>query len=169
MRGLLNWLRNCLYFGVRYRWVRFGRNVHVQWSTTMWSPHKDIVIGDNVGIGRYCDFSTDIEIGNNVLIASQVGLIGRDAHRIDQVGRSVFDSDRGDRLRIVIGDDVWIGWGAIIVSGVTIGRGAIVAGGAVVTKDVSPYSIVGGVTAKTIGFRFSDEQIARHEALLYGE
>jgi virginiamycin A acetyltransferase len=51
---------------------------------------------------------------------------------------------------VVIGNDVWIGYGAILVAGVTIGDGAVIAAGAVVTKDVPPYTVVGGVPAKLI-------------------
>jgi acetyltransferase-like isoleucine patch superfamily enzyme len=64
---------------------------------------------------------------------------------------------------VKIGNDVWIGARALIADGVTIGDGAIVAAGAVVTKDVKPYSIVGGVPARHIRFRFSETEI---EALL---
>ena len=64
-----------------------------------------------------------------------------------------------EKHHVVIGNDVWIGEGTLIIGGVTIGDGAIIAAGAVVTKDVSPYSIVGGVPAKIIRKRFSDEQI----------
>lgn len=65
--------------------------------------------------------------------------------------------NKGD---IVIGNDVWIGFEAVIMAGVTIGDGAIIASRAVVTKDVEPYSIVGGVPAKPIRKRFSEEKIA---------
>ncbi len=61
----------------------------------------------------------------------------------------------------VIGNDVWIGTNAVILRGVVIGDGAIVAAGAVVTKDVSPYTIVGGVPAKVIRQRFSDQLVDR--------
>lgn len=64
--------------------------------------------------------------------------------------------NKGD---IKIGNDVWIGYDAIIMAGVTIGDGAIIATRAVVTKDVPPYTIVGGVPAKIIRKRFSDEVI----------
>lgn len=66
--------------------------------------------------------------------------------------------NRGD---IVIGNDVWIGYEAVILSGVTIGDGAIVASRAVVTGDIPPYTIVGGIPARTIRRRFSDEMIAK--------
>lgn len=65
--------------------------------------------------------------------------------------------NKGD---IVIGNDVWIGYEAVIMAGVTIGDGAIIGTRAVVTKDVPPYTIVGGVPAKTIRKRFSDETIS---------
>ncbi|GAB2024965.1 CatB-related O-acetyltransferase [Lactovum odontotermitis] len=66
--------------------------------------------------------------------------------------------NKGD---IVVGNDVWIGYEAVIMSGVTIGDGAIVGTRAVVTHDVAPYSIVGGVPAKLIRKRFSDETVDR--------
>ncbi len=64
--------------------------------------------------------------------------------------------NKGD---IVVGNDVWIGFEAVILSGVTIGDGAIIGTHAVVTKDVAPYTVVGGVPAKFIRKRFSDEVI----------
>lgn len=66
---------------------------------------------------------------------------------------------------IVIGNDVWIGYEAVILAGVTIGDGAIIGTRAVVTKDVPPYTIVGGVPAKPIRKRFSDDTIAALLAL----
>ncbi|HPE38311.1 MAG TPA: CatB-related O-acetyltransferase [Bacillota bacterium] len=70
--------------------------------------------------------------------------------------------NKGD---IVIGNDVWIGYDAVIMSGVTIGDGAVVATRAVVTKDVPPYTIVGGVPAKPIRKRFDDATIEKLETL----
>lgn len=66
--------------------------------------------------------------------------------------------NKGD---IVVGNDVWIGYEAVILSGVTIGDGAIIGARAVVTKDVPPYMIVGGVPAKPIRKRFNDETVAK--------
>ena len=66
--------------------------------------------------------------------------------------------NKGD---IVIGNDVWIGYEAIVLSGVTIGDGAIIGTRSVVTKDVPPYTIVGGIPAKPIRKRFSDEVISK--------
>ncbi len=66
--------------------------------------------------------------------------------------------NKGD---IIIGNDVWIGYEALILAGVTIGDGAIIGARAVVTKDVAPYTIVGGVPAREIRKRFDDQTIAR--------
>ena len=75
--------------------------------------------------------------------------------------RSAWDN-KGD---IVIGNDVWIGYEAVVMSGVSIGDGAIIGTRAVVTKDVAPYTIVGGVPARPIRKRFDDETIKALQAL----
>lgn len=67
--------------------------------------------------------------------------------------------DDNKRFVNIIGNDIWVGSNVLIMEGVIIGDGSIIASGAVVTKDVEPYSIVGGVPAKEIRRRFSDEQI----------
>lgn len=78
--------------------------------------------------------------------------------------KNVTDSwdNKGD---IVIGSDVWIGYEAVIMAGVTIGDGAVIGARAVVTKDVLPYTIVGGIPAKPIRKRFSEETISALLAL----
>lgn len=68
-------------------------------------------------------------------------------------------ADDQDNYHVIIGNDVWIGDSVKILGGVTIGDGAVVAAGAVVTKNVAPYSIVGGVPAKVIKYRFKEETI----------
>lgn len=65
---------------------------------------------------------------------------------------------------VTVGNDVWIGIHSMIMGGVTIGNGAVVGAGAVVTKDVPPYAIVGGVPAKVIKYRFSEDVIEKLEA-----
>lgn len=68
---------------------------------------------------------------------------------------------------VVVEEDVWMGVNVTLLSGVNVGRGSIVAAGAVVTKDVPPYSIVGGVPAKFIKFKWTIDQVLEHEAKLY--
>lgn len=81
------------------------------------------------------------------------------------VGKSMFDeyiyADAVNKYPVVIGNDCWIGAGVSIVEGVTISEGGIVLAGAVVTQDVPPYAIVGGVPAKVIGYRYSEEVIKK--------
>jgi acetyltransferase-like isoleucine patch superfamily enzyme len=119
------------------------------------APHE-------VHIGSYCSIAEDVQF-----------LVGGN-HHPEWVStfpfRAVFglpgefeDGQPASRGPITIGNDVWIGLGALILSGVTIGDGAVVAAGALVTKDVRPYAIVGGNPAREIRRRFSDEQV---EALL---
>lgn len=167
VKTLLNRLRNVLLFRICYRWIRAGRNVHCQTSTRFWSPRRHIVLGDDVGIGYRCIFLCDVEVGNKVLVADHVAFLNSDDHRIDIVGRAIWDSGRSDKGRIVVEDDVWIGHGAILLTPARVGRGSIVAAGAVVTKDVPPYAIVGGVPARVLRFRWDVETIIQHESKLY--
>lgn len=155
-RDSLSELRNLVNFGVRYRWVRAGRGVRVQWNVRIWAPHRCVYIGDGSAIGSRCLITTDVLIGRDVMFAAEVGVVGRDAHEYQHVGVSMIRAPRGDRLLTVIEDDVWIGFRAIVLSGVRIGTGAIVAAGSVVTGNVPRFAIVAGVPARTIGWRFTD-------------
>ena len=166
IRRILNAIRNILLFRVRYPWIVHGKNTHVQWSTHFWSPHKLIRLGNQVGIGRNCEISTDLIIGNHVLVASAVGFLGRDEHSPYLPGTTMFESPRGDKFRIVIEDDVWIGFGAIILSGVTVGRGSVIGAGAIIAKDIPPYSVVVAHRSEVLKRRFSEAEIKVHEAAL---
>ena len=154
--------------------VKAGKGFTFGRGTVFWAPHQ-IVIGSNTYIGKYCTVQADAEIGNDVLIANNVGLIGRYDHDFHIVGKTIKESPRigegdycfkGLNRKIIIENDVWIGFGSIVMTGVVIGRGSIVASGSVVTHDVAPYSIVGGVPAKKIGNRFTPEQIRKHELMM---
>ena len=165
IKSLLNIVRNWLIFGIRYPWVKTGKDVHCQWSTRFWSPNRNITLGDHVGIGHGCLFQSDTIIGNKVLIACNVAFLNKDDHNYNIIGQAIWDSGRGDKFRIVVEDDVWIGHGAIIVSPARVGRGSIVASGSVVIKDVPRYAIVGGNPARVLKMRFSEKEIEAHEKL----
>ncbi len=155
----------------KYQNVHIGNNSTFGRGTVFYAP-TETYIGNNVYIGKYCSLETDIIIKDDVLIGNNVGLIGKYDHDYTQVGTSIKNSPqirdkeynfKGKDLKIEIDNDVWIGYGAVIVSGVHVGRGSIVAAGSVVVKNVEPYSIVAGNPAKVVGWRFTDEQIAEHE------
>jgi len=162
---LFNAVRNLFVLRLRCAGISYGKNVFSHLSTAFW-PKNKYVIGDNVGIGPRCLFMTDVLIGNKVLIAPRVSFVNRFEHNFESVGKTIWDSGLGAESRVVVEDDVWIGFGATIVSPVRIGRGAIIAAGSVVTRDVDRYSIVGGAPAKLLKMRFTPEQIAEHERLI---
>ena len=154
--------------------VRVGRDVHIGTGTILEAPHE-LVVESDVYIGKYCTIECDGRIGVGTLIANQVGLIGRNDHDHRALGRTmrqapwIGDRDAAATARsqqLTIEGDVWSGYGAIVLSGITIGRGAVVAAGAVVTRDVARYAIVVGVPARQIAVRFSPTEIVRHEAIL---
>lgn len=104
-------------------------------------------------IGSYCSVAPNVMF---MLSADHyTSHISTFPFKVKMMGESFEGHSKGD---IIVDDDVWIGYGAVIMSGVHIEQGAVIAAGAVVTKDVPPYSIVGGVPAKVIKYRF-DEKI----------
>jgi virginiamycin A acetyltransferase len=124
-----------------------------------------IKIGKHTTMGVHNFVFGQVTIGNYCQIGGYVAMHGTNHpmnYMTTYVNRSLFNGELG-RLKnskpIVIGNDVWIGHGAIILSGVTIGDGAIIAAGAVVTKDVPAYGVVGGNPAKLIKMRFNQETI----------
>lgn len=113
----------------------------------------------------FCN-SSKLKIGNYVSIAQNVTFLLNCEHYVDHISSFPFkvkvlgeQSEALSKGDIMVDDDVWIGYGATIMSGVHIGQGAVIAAGAVATKDVPPYAIVGGVPAKVIKYRFKEEMI----------
>lgn len=148
------------------------------------NPHNETKVGAryfaielvSVGKGTYGTINVQnmyarpdekISIGHYVSIAPNVTFLSGVNHQIDTVTTFPFYSklikrsslDAVGKGPIVVDDEVWIGTGAMVFSGVTIGKGAVVGAGALVTKDVPPYAIVGGNPAKVIRYRFQKEVI----------
>lgn len=172
MLKCLKYIR-CRLLLCRHRNISFGKKSTFGRGTTFYAPNKS-VIGNNVYIGKYCSIETDVEIGDDVLIGNNVGLIGKYDHDYSCVGTSIKDSPwigdenynfKGKNKKIIIENDAWVGYGAIVLSGVRIGHGSIVAAGSVVLHDVEPYTIVGGYPAKVIARRFTQEEIIEHERI----
>ncbi|MFA4995831.1 MAG: CatB-related O-acetyltransferase [Patescibacteria group bacterium] len=115
----------------------------------------------NTKVGKFCSIAQNVQCGLGMHPAS----VYVSTHPIfystkKQCGLSFAENDHFEESKlIIIGNDVWIGANSIVLDGVTIGDGAIIGAGAVVTKDVPPYAIMGGVPAKLIRYRFSNKDI----------
>ncbi len=107
-----------------------------------------------------------VEIGRYSMLAPRVTIIGDD-HVTSTVRTPMQFTGRPEQTSTTIGDDVWIGHGALILRGVRVGRGAIVAARAVVTKDVPEYTVVAGMPARHIRNRFpcADDILSHNNAL----
>ena len=116
-----------------------------------------------------------LAIGNYCSIADEVSFLVANEHNARAVSTYPFPffldryCEMGSKGDIIVGDDVWIGYRATILSGVTIGQGAMIAAGSVVTKDVPPYAVVGGVPARVIRYRFSQPVMDFLMTLDYGK
>ena len=155
-------------FFIRFLFKKCGKNVFFTANDRF--SYSTIGIGNDVFIWPGAHFSTIsfIEIGNKVMFGPNVSIIGGD-HNTKMIGEYMFDvedKDLSDDLPVIIKDDVWVGTGVIILKGVVIGEGSIIAAGAVVNKDVPPYSVVGGVPAKVLKFRFDKAELEIHKQML---
>lgn len=157
IRRVANYIRSFWMLNIKYPWVKHKGFVRIP-NTVIWSPHKDVTFGNQVQFGPNCLIQCDIKFGNSILMASNVAFVGKDDHITNVSGQTIWNSGRGDSQKTFVGNDVWIGHGAIIIAGVKIGDGAIVAAGSVVTKDVEPCTIVGGNPARFIKNRFNTEE-----------
>ncbi len=155
-------MRDLYLTRIKWRQYKFGKNFHAGRNVVIWAKHT-MEIGDNCYIGRNSQIECNVKIGNDVLIANNVAFVGRYDHNYQEVGKSIrFASQirNGDYTWkefdqiTTVENDVWIGYGSIIVSGVQIANGSIIAAGSVVTKDTEPYCIYAGIPAKKISNRF---------------
>jgi acetyltransferase-like isoleucine patch superfamily enzyme len=131
-------------------------NISIGSNTTLWGPNIQILAEKEiVSIGNFCSIARDVTIQEYFHDYTKLTtyFIGRNVFKHDVKGEVV------SKGPIVIGNDVWIGTGVQIMSGVTIGDGSVVASNSTITTNVEPYSIVAGVPAKVVKYRFSKEII----------
>ncbi|MCD7925145.1 MAG: hypothetical protein LUI85_10790 [Bacteroides sp.] len=163
---ILKKIRDYWYKYVVWRKYKIGKNFHCGRGVFLWA-RDDITIGNDFYIGKYSIIETNCIIGNGVIFANYVGVVGKYDHCYEEIGMpvrlatSIRDREyqwKGMSETTVIGDDVWVGFGAIILSGVNVSDGCIIAAGALVTNDTEPYSIYAGMPARKVKDRFNTEE-----------
>lgn len=120
----------------------------------------------NASVGHFTSIASDCRIGLGIHPTNFVSthpLFYSSKHQWSVFPENEIDFDEYKDIKI--GNDVWIGTRVVIIDGIKIGNGAIVAAGAVVTKDVEPYSIVGGIPAKFIKYRFCESKIKELQSI----
>ena len=153
---------NCVF----ERGVRAGKNVEFSnvyvGMASYFSSNNSVI---NASIGRFCSIAPYARIGlgtnlfKNFVTTHPAFYLKRQTLPVCYADKN-YKNNAELYPRTTIGNDVWIGENALLKSGIIIGNGAIIGAGAVVTKDVAPYSIVGGVPAKLIRYRFPNEEIS---------
>ena len=134
----------------------FGGKIKIGMFTTLGISNY---LHGNITIGKYCQFGAYVAIhtSNHPMV-----------YLSTYINKNLFDGElyklKSDS-KVVIGNDVWIGHNVTILGNITIGNGAILAAGSVVTKDIAPYTVVGGVPAILIKKRFTDKIVSEIEAL----
>ena len=146
-----------VYRGVKIKGSKVGAYTYI-------SANTDI---ENANIGKYCSISDHCRIGMGGHNTNQISTspIFTEAHNGTKYQWTDKDVNAVPLKKAIVGNDVLIGSHALILGGVTIGDGAVVAAGAVVTKDVPSYAVVGGVPAKVIKYRFSQDIINKLQDL----
>lgn len=169
---MLGWLKEKIRLRATLRSnVVVGPGFRVGENSAIWAP-RSMVVGKNVSLGSNVRIEVDGVIGDAVLIANSSGIVGRDDHRISQVGIAIRDADwvghYPEELSrpVIIGSDVWIGYGATILSGVRIGNSTVIGAGSVVTSDIPENSIAVGNPARIVGTRFDSASFERHWVIL---
>lgn len=123
-----------------------GENVNIE-KGALFSKH--IILGNNSGIGIRAQIENNVTIGNNVMMGPDCMIFTRN-HKFSDINKTMCSQGFSQIKKVVIEDDVWIGARVIILPGIKIGKGSILGAGSVITKDVEPYTIVGGNPAKLI-------------------
>lgn len=126
--------------------------------------YEQIHLGRNVVIGSGAYFSGMVDVGDDVMFGPMVHITD-DYHRFDVVGKTIQDSGPGDKVRVVIEADVWVGARVSIMRGVRIGEGSVIGTGSIVTRDIPPYCIAVGSPCHPIDQRFTDDELRLHLGL----
>lgn len=134
--------------------ISLGDGVIVSRSCVIQGKTGPVMIGSRADIGCNCIFSSvsGIEIGPSTLIAGHC-YIGGGRYRSDRLEIPMMDQGMYSEGPVILGEDVWLGAGVIVLDGVRIGKGSIVGAGSVVTREIPEYSIAVGVPARVIGSR----------------
>ena len=146
-----------IYRGVKAKNAVIGAHTYIAANTDI----------ENAEIGKFCSIADHCRIGMSghslqYISTSPIFTQKRNALQERWIEEDIFEH-KSEEERVVLGNDVWVGSHVLINGGVHVGNGACIAAGAVVVKDIPPYAIVGGVPAKIIRYRFSQEVINKLE------
>lgn len=146
-----------IYRGVKAKHAKIGAYSYIAANTDI----------ENAVIGKYCSIADHCRVGmsgHSLSYLSTSPIFTQVVNALQErwIDKDVFEY-KSEVETTVLGNDVWVGSHVLINGGVTVGDGACIAAGAVVVKDVPPYAIVGGVPAKIIRYRFSEDVIAKLE------
>lgn len=151
IRKIINQIRKERMKSIKKRFKKIGENAEITFGSSFLSP-GNIEIGDHVYIGPngVYDGNGGIKIGSGTRIAYNVG-IRTSNHNYDSDDLTSIPYDFTNIFKpVLIGENVWIGANVSIIPGVIIGEGVVVGMGSVITKDIPPFSVVGGNPAKVI-------------------
>ena len=143
--------KKCRYHICKHLFSSCGKDVNIECGADFGSGRM-LKIGDRSGIGVDCILSGEITIGHDVMMAPRCALIARN-HAYKDSSTTINQQGYEEMKPIIIGNDVWLGYGVIILGGVKISDGAIIGAGSIVTKNVEAYSIVVGNPAKKVSTR----------------
>jgi acetyltransferase-like isoleucine patch superfamily enzyme len=151
------YIKNCT-FGNYNTFYEYTNIINTHLGNFVYIANQSIIC--NTSIGSFCSIGPDCKIGLGMHPTNHISTFPAFFSTAKQCQIFFCEKDQYEEYKkINIGNDVWIGANVTIIDGINIGDGAIIAAGAVVTKDVEPYTIVGGVPAHFIKRRFSKENI----------
>lgn len=149
----------CVYRGAKIKGSSIGAYTYIANNTDV----------ENADIGKYCSIADHCRIGMGGHTLKHLSTSPIFTEKVNGCKETWTDVNVNPvkSKRVKVGNDVWIGSHALIMGGVNIGNGAVIGAGAVVVKDVPPYAVVGGVPARIIRYRFSDEVICLLQSIAW--